>query len=171
MGITLMAYYSYLFTKAKREAEEFMRSRNSIDIKKEQTTRDIVKFINDHYDYIYYNIIDKVLDSGSPDKNTIIYSNLNEFLKDSFGSYDQNIIDQKLKEYNILCSEGEIIKSVKCMMILGSITSIFPILSIIYNDSLVPIFCCIILWAFFVFIISTMYAICTIKAVHPEEMK
>ena len=171
MGITLMAYYSYLFTKAKREAEEFMQSRNSIEIKKEQTTRDIVKFINDHYDYIYYNIVDKALDSRSLDKNTIIYSQLNDFFKDSFGSYDQNIIDQKLKEYNILSSEGEIIKSIKYILIIGSITSIFPILSIIYNDSLVPIFCCIILWAVTVFIISVNYAICTIKAVHPEEMK
>ena len=166
-----MANSSYSLTKAKKEADEFMCARNSIKIKKEQTTREIVKFINDHYDYIYYTIIDKVLDSGSPAKNTIIYSNLNEFLKDSFGSYDQNIIDQKLKEYNILCSEGVIIKSVKCMMIIGSITSIFPILSIIYNDSLVPILGCIILWAFFVFIISAMYAICTIEAIHPEKLK
>ena len=77
-----MANSSYTLTKAKKEAEEFMRSRNSIEIKKEQTTREIVKFINDHYDYLYYNIIDKVLYSGSPDKNTIIYSKLNDFLKD-----------------------------------------------------------------------------------------
>lgn len=158
-------------TNAKKEAETYMKDRLKNESIKERTTREVIAFIDEYYEYLYYDIIQKVYLESTFDKNEEIYSRFNSFFTDKFGSYDQEVIDIKLKEFNILNESFEFKICTRYIILNLLITSFIPILINVYFASVIGIIGCIAVWFISVFLISIIIAGNSITASHPEKLK